>query len=235
MVSDILKKILDILNYLGKYIMSQNHENRTQYTTLYLVRHGQSEANVGSKMGECLHPSSWHESDLSPLGIQQIKNLSTRLKNVHLDAIFSSDARRARKTAEILATERGLVINVSERLRETSAGETSQAFHDLTYEDKLSFCLDAENESYEKAARRYVTFIQELSVHYDGLAILIVSHGALMKALLISIGFATLNELPKGSIENAGYVVIESDSANIFLKDTHGIHKSTTEDNRANY
>ena len=101
MVPDILKKILDILNYLGKYIMFQDHENRTQYTTLYLVRHGQSEANVGSKMSECLHPSSWHESDLSPLGIQQIKNLSTRLKNVHLDAIFSSDARRARKTAEI--------------------------------------------------------------------------------------------------------------------------------------
>jgi broad specificity phosphatase PhoE len=133
-----------------------------------------------------------------------------------------------------LAAERGLAINISERLRETSAGETSQAFHDLTHEDKLSFCLDAENESYEKAARRYVTFIQELSVHYDGLAILIVSHGALMKALLISIGFATLNELPKGSIENASYVVMESDSTNIFLKDTHGIHKSTT-NNRANY
>jgi probable phosphoglycerate mutase len=208
--------------------MYQNQANRKQYTTLYVVRHGQSEANLGSKMGEFTHPSTWHESDLTPLGIQQIKSLSTRLINVHFDAIFSSDARRARKTAEILATERGLAINISKRLRETSAGETSKAFHDLSYEDKLSFCLDAENESYENAARRYVAFIQELSAHYGGLAILIVSHGALMRALLISIGFATLKELPKGSIENAGYTVLESDSKNIFLIDAYGIHKSTT-------
>jgi len=177
-------------------------------------------------MGEISPPSSWHETDLSPLGIQQVETLAAELENIPIDVIFSSDARRARKTAEIVAAERGLVINTSDRLRETSAGETSQVFKDLTPEEKLSFCLDAKNETYEEAGLRFVAFIRELSVNFEGLAVLIVSHGALMKALLINIGFATLDELPGGSIENAGYVTVESDGSNILLKDTHGVHKS---------
>lgn len=209
--------------------MYQNRENTPQITTFYLVRHGQSEANVKSKMDECIHPSSWHEINLSSLGVQQVEDLSTKLENIHLDAIFSSDAKRARRTAEILVAGRQLPVNTSDRLRETSAGETTQAFWDLTYEQKLSFCLDAKNESYIEAALRLTIFMHELAAQYTGLAILIVSHGALIKALLINIGFATPSELPSGSIENASYIIAESHGTNILVKDTHGIHRNTTD------
>lgn len=44
---------------------------------------------------------------------------------------------------------------------------------------------------------RFLTFIQELATTYQGFSILVVSHGALMKSLLMKIDLATFDELPK--------------------------------------
>lgn len=63
---------------------------------LYLVRHGESEANK----------KNYHhtpEVPLSELGISQADLVAKRLKNVEVDLIYSSPAIRAKQTAEKIA------------------------------------------------------------------------------------------------------------------------------------
>ena len=76
-------------------------------TTFYLVRHGESEGNVAYKDGFILES---HElgSDLTQLGVKQCEDLEEKLEDVHFDRVFSSDLRRADKTAEILVRKRHL-------------------------------------------------------------------------------------------------------------------------------
>jgi broad specificity phosphatase PhoE len=45
--------------------------------------------------------SGWNDIDLSPLGEKQSVEMGIRYKNEHFDAIFTSDLKRAFRSAEI--------------------------------------------------------------------------------------------------------------------------------------
>lgn len=62
---------------------------------LYLVRHGESEANKNN-----FHHTP--EVPLSELGLQQAHNTAKRFKNIDIDLIYSSPLMRAKQTAEII-------------------------------------------------------------------------------------------------------------------------------------
>jgi len=205
-------------------------------TTFYLVRHGQSQTNALSDAGVNQDFSLWHDSDLTSLGVEQATSLSVKLQDIHFDAVFSSDARRAQRTGEIIAARHQLPVSTSDRIRESSAGNlysiffgrnstVPDTFQQLSHQEKVNFRLSRDMETFEEAALRFLAFIQELEAAYKGLSVLVVSHGALMKSLLMKIGFATFDELPKGSIENTAYAVLETDASDFFLKATSGIHK----------
>lgn len=62
-------------------------------TTLFLIRHAQAEGNLYRiAQGQ-------FDSYITALGYKQIDALAERFKNVHLDALYSSDLRRTRTTA----------------------------------------------------------------------------------------------------------------------------------------
>ena len=62
-------------------------------TTLFLIRHAQAEGNL-------YRIAQGHfDSYITALGYKQIDALAERFKNVHLDALYSSDLRRTRTTA----------------------------------------------------------------------------------------------------------------------------------------
>ena len=58
---------------------------------LYLVRHGETSANLGL---DCSH-----ETRLTPVGLEQADYLGRSLKNVHFDRIYASNMPRAVQTA----------------------------------------------------------------------------------------------------------------------------------------
>lgn len=85
-------------------------------TTIYIVRHGESEANAkGILQGQKDYP-------LTPKGEEQALIISNELKGINFDAIFSSDLLRAKRTAEIIAVERKLAVNTTKMLRERNYG-----------------------------------------------------------------------------------------------------------------
>jgi broad specificity phosphatase PhoE len=87
-------------------------------TSLFLVRHGETDWNVAGRwQGQTDIP-------LNEAGRAQARALAERMRGEGLVTIASSDLLRARTTAEIVAAELGLALSVVDRrLREQSFGE----------------------------------------------------------------------------------------------------------------
>jgi broad specificity phosphatase PhoE len=70
--------------------------------------------------------SGWYDVDLSPAGEAQARALGERRRDEALAAIYSSDLRRAVRTAEIAFGDRGLPIVQDRRLRECDYGRLTR-------------------------------------------------------------------------------------------------------------
>lgn len=204
-----------------------------KYTTFYIVRHGQTEWNAKGML------QGHQDSDLTKKGKAQIKKLAHTLKNVDFAGIYSSDLLRARRTAQIIAVERKIAVKTTEILREKNFG-VLEGKHYLDVQNELKNLLDRfdklsskerarhkflQEDSNEKIAARFITFLRELAIAHPGDNILVVSHGGTIRTLLLHLGFAKPEELPFGSIDNAGFVKIDSDGVVFFVKETSGIRK----------
>ena len=85
-------------------------------TTLYLARHGETIDNANKIM------QGQTQGRLTDNGRKQAAELADRLAAVHLDAIISSDLRRAIDTASTVAATRGLAVTTTPLLRERDWG-----------------------------------------------------------------------------------------------------------------
>jgi broad specificity phosphatase PhoE len=79
---------------------------------LWLIRHADAYSGLQALSNGRQDPA------LSPRGHDQAQRLAARLAPVRLDAIWSSDLRRARETAEELGSRRSMAVQVDQRLRE---------------------------------------------------------------------------------------------------------------------
>ncbi len=202
-----------------------------KYCTFYIVRHGETEWNVKRIM------QGHSDSLLTNNGKQQAAMLASELKDIQFDAIYSSDLLRTQKTAEILRLERKLVINTTKMLRERYfghfEGKTFDEFaqHQKEYIKKYEKATDEEKrkfkypgtESDEEIISRLILFLREIAVTNADKKILVVSHGGVMKALLVHLGFGTYDELATLIIANASYIKLESDGVDFVIKETSGI------------
>ena len=126
------------------------------------------------------HLSSGHNDvELSPLGIQQSKEMGERYKDDHFDAIFCSDLQRAYKSAEIAFGDKFPIIKDA-RLRECDYGELTQHPSDEVTPTKPSRIHEPfpNGESYEQTSERMKSFLQDLLRDYDGKRIMIIGHRA---------------------------------------------------------
>ena len=195
-------------------------ENNSNLTKIYIVRHGETEANAARVV------SGHFDSPLTSIGEEQAESRRESLKHINFDAVFSSDLVRAKRTAEIIAVDRKLAVNTTRLIRERCFGrwegrpisevvEESKKMlawrETLTEEGKRASKMNFGYESDNDIAWRLITFLREVAVTYLGQTILVVVHGSITRALLMHLGFAKYDELPSGSIENTGYIVLESD------------------------
>ncbi|MDD5147241.1 MAG: histidine phosphatase family protein [Candidatus Daviesbacteria bacterium] len=195
------------------------------YCTLYLARHGQTDWNAqGITQGQADIP-------LNAEGIKQAQALRQILKEIKFEAVFSSDLIRAKKTAEIIALERGMAAETTHFLRERRYGkfdgkpqELMQEFYNkwerLSKKERLSYKPYENYETDEEIIGRYITFLREVAVLYLGKTVLIVSHGGVMRVLL--------NHLSEkiyftNSISNTAFIKLESDGVDFFIKELKGI------------
>jgi len=207
------------------------------YTTFYIVRHGQTDWNIQMRLqGHTNIP-------LNEVGREQANEIAKTLKNIHFDAIYSSDLDRAVQTTEIIAKERELAVKTTEALREKSYGsyegrdrnevqqELKHLFEQwkkLSDEEKMKFKIYEDGESDHEAVERFIRHLRELAIAYQGKNVLIASHGGIMRYFLLKLGWATYRELDSHAIKNAAYIKVESDGVDFFIKETHLIEKAKT-------
>lgn len=193
-------------------------EPNSNLTTIYIVRHGETEHNKsGIIQGQI-------ESVLSANGLKQAEAAKVLFDNIHIDFVFSSDLIRAKRTAEIIVAERQLAINTSKLLRERRFGKYEgrsreeyerenrdlfEKMKQMSETEKRRLKIDEGYENEEELAARALIFLREAAVTYSGKALLVVSHGGLMRALLMHLGYATFDELRGGSIDNTAYIKLE--------------------------
>ena len=99
--------------------MSSNQTTDT--LEIWFIRHGQTDWNLQGLI------QGASDTDLNETGRLQAERLQQRLANTHFDAVWSSDLKRARQTAEISLPAYSLILDP--RLRELNAGEIEGQSH----------------------------------------------------------------------------------------------------------
>ena len=208
--------------------------NKRNIATFYIVRHGET---IWNKEGRL---QGQKDSPLTEKGLWQARNVAKKLKNISFDAIFSSDLLRAKRTAEIIALEHELAVDMVKALRERRFGQVEgktyeelrrdlkdimEKFDALPPQDKFTYRFVEDMESDDEVAIRFIAYLREMAVAYAGKTVLLVCHGGLMRAFLIKVGYGSHEELPPGSVENTAYFKLESDGVDFVIKESDGIHK----------
>ena len=145
-------------------------------TTLLLARHGETDWNRERRL------QGSTDTQLNDLGRSQAMQLAAELEDVELAAIYSSDLRRARETAEIVAEWKGLDVHADRGLRERSFGswegltrdEIAERFPDLEHHD---------GEGDEQVRSRVLAAMQRIVTAHPRGNVLVVSHGSALNAL----------------------------------------------------
>lgn len=198
----------------------------SQTCTLYLVRHGQTQWNVDQII------QGQTDVPLTKIGEQQANEQRKKLKDVSFSKIYSSDLIRAHRTAEILNLEKKLALQTAVSLRERQFGVyqgksiaegKKRLWELLAHYSSHPYIKESGVETNEEMVERSITFLREISVVHPNENILIVTHGGIMRVILLHLGYAKENEFSEGGIQNLSYIRLECDGVEFRVKQTSGI------------
>ncbi|HLR09570.1 MAG TPA: histidine phosphatase family protein [Bacillota bacterium] len=123
-------------------------------------------------------------------GFAEAERVGERLRTDDWDIIFTSDLMRARQTAEAIAERMGMArVHPDFRLRERSFGEVEGT----TEEERIAewgenwYERDLGIEAYEDVVARGMDFLHDVITAHSEKNILVVSHGAFIKYLLMEL------------------------------------------------
>lgn len=157
-----------------------------QKTTIYLVRHGETEWNKKGIL------QGWLDSPLTQEGVTHARMLNQALHIKSIESVYSSDLNRAIQTATILAPSKSIIKDA--RLREIYLGEwQGQKISSLnSLPEYITYCNEphlfqgATQERFEQISKRMMECIQNIHQHTTG-NVLVVSHGVAILCCLMSI------------------------------------------------
>ncbi|MFI3226653.1 MAG: GNAT family N-acetyltransferase [Clostridia bacterium] len=168
-------------------------------TTIYLVRHAEAEGNIYKRC------QGQFNSNLTPFGLSQLPKLAERFAGIDVDAVYSSDLKRAFLTAKSIADIKGLDVTTSKNLREINMGiledtcwaNLTKKHPELEYawNKTPENCEIPDGESPTTVANRLFDEICKIASENDGKSIVIASHGAGIRYLLYKIKGLALNDL----------------------------------------
>lgn len=158
-------------------------------TRLYLVRHAESEDNAARRFG------GRRDTQLTARGLRQAEALAERLRREPIDAVLSSSLTRAKQTAAVVASARGMGVAVAPGWEEGDFG----AWEGLTYEEAFMMHPKAVRaweaspiyvpppggESFAAVYRRVRAAHEAVLAAYRGASVVLFSHGGPIRAALV--------------------------------------------------
>ncbi|MBB5174658.1 histidine phosphatase family protein [Texcoconibacillus texcoconensis] len=153
---------------------------------VYLIRHGQSEANVKGVI------QGHQDFPLTELGEQQASLVADAMKDVSLDAIYASDLMRAYHTAREVENEQQASLSAWELIREVGLGplegktraEMLDEYPDLHVRSLLTSGIDG-TESIEDITFRCQNVLNALLKQHKDDTVALVSHGGFISIFLL--------------------------------------------------
>jgi probable phosphoglycerate mutase len=170
------------------------------------MRHGQTNWNLQGRT------QGWKDTPLNDCGLEQARIAAAKLKDFPIETIYSSDLKRAKKTADIISAALDLPIHYTQKLREMNFGKAEgvkktdldakfpyiyQAFNDIQNpgRDEIGY---PDGETIGEVQQRFMKFINRLRT--DGRQnVLLVTHGMLVRLFTEAILNKTIR-LDNGSV-----------------------------------
>jgi broad specificity phosphatase PhoE len=156
-------------------------------TKFILLRHGQSEGNLkGLYLGHT-------DLDITELGRKQAEITAEYLKNEKIDAIYSSDLKRAHNTALPHAKLRGIPVIDKRELREIYLGEWEGELvevlrrehydeFEIEWKRKFGTFIFPSGESVMSCAERMYNALIDIAETSEDKCVLVAAHAAIIRA-----------------------------------------------------
>ena len=180
-------------------------------TVLLLARHGETDWTRAKRW------QGHGDPPLNARGREQARALAEELLHVPLDAIYSSDLRRASETASIVAGIAGMDVLLDPELRENDFGdwtgltrdEVKRRFPEGVLRRKRGEKGWSGGESYEEMAERAVRAVEAIAAAQPDKQVLVVTHNGPIRAIhahTLGIPYAeyrlTARSIKKGSVSS---------------------------------
>jgi broad specificity phosphatase PhoE len=196
-------------------------------TTIYLVRHGESEANR-----DHLVSGGGHNPELTKKGEKQAIGTKKKLSSINFHKVYSSDLKRAVKTAEIVSGKSIHPTKQLKNLREKHYGsyegkpsnhlnKDMQARLTLPKSESWAYKHIEDMESDNDLADRLFKQIEELALKHMGQTILIGSHGTAIRVILMRLQDKQYKDMSK-QIKNGGYIKLLYKDGSLFIDEVSG-------------
>ena len=161
---------------------------------LYLIRHGESEAN------QTASHAGWAQVSLTAKGEDEARSVGIRLREIPRDRIYTSDLRRAVQTHALALPD--AKAEASPLIREVNVGTLAgRLVADCTAEMGAPY-LDAKRvfdftawggENYEQFCTRIRVFLEQVA-RDDANTVFAFCHGGVIHAVLDMLFAGTLND-----------------------------------------
>jgi alpha-ribazole phosphatase len=180
---------------------------------LYLVRHGESAWNVKHLY------TGQTDVPLSQLGEIQAARVAGKLSGLSFDAVYASPLKRAHDTAKPIAAALEMPLRLDARLAEIHhgawEGNPAAVIREQYADEYLAWRTQPhrvqmpDGESLEDVSNRVQEFLQEvLAEHSDG-SVLIVSHDAVLRVIVLQTLLMGLEFFWRWRFDNASLSVVE--------------------------
>lgn len=178
---------------------------------IYLVRHGQS---IGNEKQLVFGHTDY---ELTPVGVDQAKEVAEKLKDVHVSICFTSDLIRAYETAKIITNNSKTFITVLSGLREQYVGTFENASYDdimEKYSIPFKAMLDdwvlnppVDGESFDVMHKRIKSCLNKIID--NGVDGIIVAHNGTLSMILIELLGLRHSDVTSFYFEHGTYSMVE--------------------------
>ena len=178
---------------------------------IYFTRHGLTEYNKQQRFQGRL------DIPLCPEGIAQAEAMAEKLKDIHIDIIYTSPLKRTVKTAEIVNKYHNAEIIVTDALIEFDVGrfvegktlaELPENIHAKLYDENKNYFGEEDIKAFRDKVFGFLRSLESTDKDY-----LLVSHGG----VYTQIEQHLIGELKAEEIDNCSPVALTKNGTNTFL------------------
>ncbi len=190
--------------------------------SIHLHRHGETTWNEQQKIIGQSHDEG---IDFTDLGLKQIRALVEQYRSTNISAVYTSDLKRARLTAETIASQLALPLQLSSQLRALNMGiYQGRPAHEFRSDPMVLACFTdftrkiPSGESIAEFRERLLSFVESIADrHAHEQHILVISHSAAIsniKSLISGAAYTDVNDCHL-SLEVTGLTVLETSEAGV--------------------